>query len=65
MDIVKAKDCATMLKHYLDLMWGVHSTYEDIDEATVTLYKIGLQTFLLKAIDEAKELVEALDEADD
>lgn len=61
MDIVKAKDNADQVNIILELMWVLHSNLEDLDERSVTLYKTGIQKFLLEAIECSKELVVALD----
>ena len=68
MNKAEAQDKALSLSHLLQLMWGVHSKYEGLNRKEAVLYRVGIQTFLLQALDEVKELMDALeveDECDD
>ena len=54
---IDLEDTISFVKDYLDLMWVIHTHYEsivDVDE--ITKYKIGIQTFLLAAIEQIKTL---------
>lgn len=64
MDKATAQDKALAIHHYLELMWGVHSKFEGMNMKEATLYRVGIQTFLLEALKDAKELLDAL-EVDD
>ena len=49
---IDLEDTISFVKDYLDLMWVIHTHYEsivDVDE--ITKYKIGIQTFILAAIE--------------
>lgn len=65
MNKAEAQDKALSLSHLLQLMWGVHSKYEGLNRREAVLYRVGVQTFLLQALDEVKELMEALEVEDD
>lgn len=60
MNKAEAEDKALHLSHLLQLMWGVHSKYEGLNRREAVLYRVGMQTFLTEALDEVKELMEAL-----
>ncbi len=54
---IDLEDTISFVKDYLDLMWVIHTNYESsIDPNEVTKYKIGIQTFLLAAIEQIKSL---------
>lgn len=61
MDKIGAQDSALRISQLLELMWGVHSKYEGMNEHDIVLYKLGIQTFLLEALQEAKSLRESLE----
>ena len=54
---IDLEDTISFVKDYLDLMWVIHTHYESvIDADEITKYKIGIQTFLLAAIEQIKSL---------
>ena len=62
MDKVQAQDSALHLSQLLELMWCVHAKYEGLNKHDMVLYRLGIQTFLLEAIEETKTLLKAVDE---
>ena len=57
MEKYQLEDTLLIVKDYLDLMWCIHEKYEastNIDE--LTLYKLGMQTFLQLAIEQIDSL---------
>ena len=57
MNKLDLEDTISIIKDYLDLMWVIHTHYESIvDKNEITKYKIGIQTFLLAAIEQIKSL---------
>ena len=57
MNKIDLEDTLLIVKDYLDLMWVIHTHYESIvDPNEITKYKIGIQTFLLAAIEQIKSL---------
>ena len=65
MDKSGAQDSALRISQLLELMWGIHSKYEGMNEHGITLYKVGIQTFLLEALEEAKALRVAVEVDED
>ena len=54
---IDLEDTISIVSDYLDLMWVIHTHYESIvDQNEITKYKIGIQTFLLAAIEQIKSL---------
>ena len=54
---IDLEDTISFVKEYLDLMWVIHTHYESvIDSDEITKYKIGIQTFLLAAIEQIETL---------
>lgn len=54
---IDLEDTISFVKDYLDLMWVIHTHYESIvDPEEITKYKIGIQTFLLAAIEKIETL---------
>ena len=54
---IDLEDTISFVKDYLDLMWVIHTHYESIvDPNEITKYKIGIQTFLLAAIEKIETL---------
>ena len=63
MEKYQLEDTLLIVKDYLDLMWCIHEKYEastNINE--LTIYKLGIQTFLLLIREEIDNL--KLDSAD-
>ncbi len=60
MNKAEVEDKALHLSQLLQLMWGIHSKYEGLNKRDAVLYRVGMQTFLLDAIEEVKELMEVL-----
>ena len=57
MEKYQLEDTLLIVKDYLALMWCIHEKYEastNIDE--LTLYKLGMQTFLQLAIEQIDSL---------
>lgn len=54
---IDLEDTISFVKDYLDLMWVIHTHYESVVDADeITKYKIGIQTFLLVAIEQIETL---------
>ena len=54
---IDLEDTVSIVKDYLDLMWVIHTHYESIiDPNEITKYKMGIQTFLLAALEQIKSL---------
>ena len=46
MNVLEAIDRVSFAKSYLKLMWCIHSKYEGLTEEEMTLYRLGMQTFM-------------------
>lgn len=57
MNRIDLEDTISIVRDLLDLMWVIHTHYESIvDPNEITKYKMGIQTFLLAAIEQIKSL---------
>ena len=67
MNILKAIDRVSFVQSYLKLMWCIHSNYEGLNEEEMTLYRLGMQTFMEIISEEVETISKALesDEEDD
>ena len=67
MNVLKAIDRVSFVQSYLKLMWCIHSNYEGLNEEEMTLYKLGMQTFMEIISEEVETISKALesDEEDD
>lgn len=67
MNVLKAIDRVSFVQSYLKLMWCIHSKYEGLTEEEMTLYRLGMQTFMEIISEEVETISKALesDEEDD
>ncbi len=67
MNVLKAIDRVSFVQSYLKLMWCIHSKYEGLNEEEMTLYRLGMQTFMEIISEEVETISKALesDEEDD
>ena len=67
MNVLKAIDRVSFVQSYLKLMWCIHSNYEGLNEEEMTLYRLGMQTFMEIISEEVEIISKALesDEEDD
>lgn len=67
MNVLKAIDRVSFVQSYLKLMWCIHSEYEGLNEEEMTLYRLGMQTFMEIISEEVETISKALesDEEDD
>lgn len=67
MNVLKAIDRVSFVQSYLKLMWCIHSNYEGLNEEEMTLYRLGMQTFMEIISEEVETISKALesDEEDD
>ena len=61
MDAIKAIDKASFIESYLKLMWCIHSKYEGLTEEEMTLYRLGMQTFMEIISEEVETISKALE----
>ena len=67
MNVLKAIDRVSFVQSYLKLRWCIHSKYEGLTEEEMTLYRLGMQTFMEIISEEVETISKALesDEEDD
>ena len=61
MEKYEIEDKILSLYYHLEVMWAIHSKFEGMNRKEATLYRVGIQTHLLEAIKEAKEVLDGLE----
>ena len=65
MNVLEAIDSVSFAKSYLKLMWCIHSKYEGLTEEEMTLYRLGMQTFMEIIEAELETISKALESDED
>ena len=65
MNVLEAIDRVSFAKSYLRLMWCIHSKYEGLTEEEMTLYRLGMQTFMEIIEAELETISKALESDED
>ena len=65
MNVLKAIDRVSFVQSYLKLMWCIHSKYEGLTEEEMTLYRLGMQTFMEIIEAELETISKALESDED
>ena len=65
MNVLKAIDRVSFVQSYLKLMWCIHSKYEGLNEEEMTLYRLGMQTFMEIIEAELETISKALESDED